>query len=342
MKQTQRGGDGSLNIQTETVILQAGTTLTGDDVRAIARDLMRENMVEFSRVAKDTVEARVNELMDKIAETFAQGRGNPSGFVQPEKQLALLDAQKGYATSGDGELKDDLVSALTAMSEESERSLKSIVLHEAIRVLPSLTRNQITALTTAFVVRFVTFNGAGSLKALFDIWETLTHGETAKITRGDFRHLDYCGCARRTLGGVSFAKLLRASYPGLVAKGMTEQELIDSFGTHGIPMGMKAHSLLEPGKFQIAAVNQHVFEEKFGNLPPELQTIGLQILKERILSEAEVVELAKQVSPYAAKMIEDWKDGLHSVEMTSVGLAVGHTRVSMRDPSFSPLEIWLE
>ena len=133
--QRQNGGIGSANLQIGT--FNAGVSYS--DVCAIAKDVFEANMAKFADKAIEIVYERAQELRDDLAAALSKKTAPDfKGFEQPEKQSALFEAQKGYAISGDVQLKEYLVKMIVDVAGEAERSMKSIVLSEAIKALPSL------------------------------------------------------------------------------------------------------------------------------------------------------------------------------------------------------------
>jgi hypothetical protein len=340
MKQDQRAGPNSTNIQAAVVNITNG--LSEGEVREIAVGVWRENMVALSQVARDAADARASELREEILAGLARGEGNADAFQQPEKQLALIDAQRGFAISGDQDLRDALTRAVLNLSKEPERSINAIVLSEAIKILPSLTRRQISAITSAFVVRFVTFNGASSVSQLLEIWEKFVGANAEVPTDGDFRHLEYCGCGRAaSLGVLPISELVRRTYPGLVSKGIDIDQLIAAFGEAGAPSNGVMVCLNDPSKYQIAALNEHVLKEKsVGWTEKQRETASSQLM-ENLMGDEEISVKFTQGSPFGAKLFSEWQPWLQRVELTSVGMAVGHSHAAAIDAGFAPLDIWL-
>jgi hypothetical protein len=63
--------------------------------------------------------------------------------------------KKEYAKTGDVDLKEQLLDLLIQRIDSDERSLKQVVLDEAIILLPKLTKDQINLLTLLFSANHV-------------------------------------------------------------------------------------------------------------------------------------------------------------------------------------------
>jgi hypothetical protein len=340
MKQDQRGGTHSTNIQAAVVNIQNG--LTESQVREIAINVWRDNMTALSEVARDAADQRAQELREEILSGLARGEGNADSFQQPEKQVALIDAQRGYAISGDQDLRDALTRAVLNLSKEPERSINAIVLGEAVKVLPSLTKRQVSAITSAFIIRFVTFNNVSSIEQLLGIWERFVGSQSETPTDGDFRHLEYCGCGRAsTLGVLPIAELVRRTYPGLVSKGMDALEINEAFAGYGVPPNAIIACLNDPAKVQIAALNEHVLGQKGAAWSEDQRSVAQSKLMQNLMGDPEIRETFIARSDFAKRLFEEWEPWLQRVDLTSVGMAVGHSHAMAIEPNFAPLDVWL-
>jgi hypothetical protein len=339
VKQDQRGGEGSTNIQAAVVHVHHGG-LSRDEVREIALEVWQGNMTALAQVARDTADTRASLVREDILRGLEAGQGDADGFEQPEKQLALLQAQKGYAISGDDELRKTLVNAVLSISKEPERSMKAIVLQEAIEVLPSLTRRQVAGITAAFVVRFVTFGSASSFAQLLGLWERFIDANAGVPTDGDLRHLEYCGCGKASVLQLPLPNLIRQVYPGLVSGGITPEVFKDAFRDEGIPLGSQMPCLNDPTLVQLAALNEDVLKQKAQTWSEGQRTAASQLLTQNLLVDDKIIEMAK-ASPFGETLFTAWTNWLQRIELTSVGLAVGHSHANAIEPNFAPLEIWL-
>jgi hypothetical protein len=337
--QQQRGGIGSQNLQIGVV----NVGLRYEDVRAIAKDVFDANFATLTAEARIVSEDRASSIREKIVTGLQAGEGDASSFCEVEKQVALLEAQKGFALSGDEELRDLLVRAVLQISKEKERSLKSIVLQECIKVMPTLTPSQLSTLTLAFMVRQVNF-GVSSLQQLFDNYvkyANITEGGL-NITLSDFRHLEYCGCGRiNPVGNLSLFELIRGDYPGLITRGFDESDLIAAFQPDPIPDNALIFSIRSPGKFQIAAINQRRVDDIAHGWSQRQLDVAKAKLRENLESESDFISEINQMPSPIPYLVNQWTEtAIKSFEVTSVGIAISHTMLSTRGV-IGELEIWL-
>lgn len=336
MSQQQKGGSGSTNIQIGTV----STGLTYSDVRDIASDLFKANFANLMAMAKDTAEARAAEIRDEIIDRLEKDKqANPQSFSQVEKQVLLLEAQKAYAVSGDDELKDILINAVIGASGAPERSKKSIVLGEAIKIAPLLTKNQIKALGISFAIRFVNFPST-NINQLFDTYLraiNLTE-KHIDLTAGDIRHMEYLGCGTMGLSHVGFYDILKGDYHGLLCAGFSGPELQAAFHPEPLPQPMRTCHR-DQQKLEIATHRQDVIDGTMWT--PHQKTVAKQKIQERLIDEQALIRELENHSEISAYLYKQWQESnLSNFQLTSAGIAIGHTYVADR-VQMGDLDIWL-
>lgn len=338
-QQKQSGGSGSTNIQVATVQVGLGY----EDVRAIARDIFDQNFAALAQQAGDVAAERAESIRDEIVDRLARKGTSADNFSHVEKQVALLDAQKGFAMSGDEELKQVLVDAVLGLAGEPERSLKSIVLQESIKIIASLTPDQLRLLATIFVVRHVNFAGSSSLPALLSEYQKhidFSVGQLS-VTQGALRHLEYLGCGKTSISSASLYAIASGDYPGLISKGYLEPELMAAFSPDPFPVAGVMRCLRDPGRLQIAAVNNRVVDEKSTGWTEHQAAIAKLKLAENLIEEATFDAEVRSISPEAAYLADIWRDQhLDRFELTSVGIAIGHT-YAVAHGLTADLSIWL-
>lgn len=204
--QEQKGGMGSTNVQ----VGQINVGMTYKDVKEIALDIYHENAATLKGEALKIAEARVEQLAEELASRLAASPEDKlAGFAQPEKQVAILDAQKAYAVSGDSNLRSMLVETIVRMSAEPERSLRGVALAEAIKVMAVLQPHHITTLAICFLMRRVSYNNQTALNISLLVQGALGQDFAGfPVTEGDFLHLDFSRCANVEIGEVKIGQLL--------------------------------------------------------------------------------------------------------------------------------------
>ncbi|MET0529371.1 MAG: LPO_1073/Vpar_1526 family protein [Microvirga sp.] len=345
-KQDQKGGIGSTNIQIG--VMRSG--LTYIDVRDIAKDVFEANMQTYTENARLIANERAAELREELVEILAQKPPEElSKFDQPEKQSALFEAQKSYALSGDKELKKSLVNMMINLSTSEERSIKSIVLQEAIKTVPSLTPRQIQVLSVVFLVRYSQIGMALNLETYASSIKRYLRSDyiSGALTEGDFRHIEYTRCASVEMGEIGFAKALKLTYPGLVSRGYDQGDLIEAFSDTGIPLGAITRCYHNNNKFQIIGGNAGILDSvsAANRWTDDQKKVAIEKLEDpsHLLSETEILtELLPKFGGILLEISRDWESSkLKNLSLTSIGIALSHsyTLGAVDDPA--DISIWL-
>ena len=140
IKQSQRAGDHSRNLQAQTINI---TGITVSEARQLALDVFKANALELAGIARDLFESRGREFVDRYLEELQRRRPEAISALQdPDMQYALFTAQRDSARAGDQDLSDLLVDILVDRAAEEPRNLKRIVLDEALTTAPKLTTQE--------------------------------------------------------------------------------------------------------------------------------------------------------------------------------------------------------
>ena len=187
-------GDESTNIQGEKVYVQhVHQGLNYSEVKGIAMDIFKSNFYELSEVAKATAVERVEQLVNSfLLKLECESPHLIDKIKEPDVQYAVIDAQKQYARNGQPETLELLSSLLNTRFRAKERSLKGIVLNEAIDAISKLTINQIKFITALFLVKDCKLFKA---RYLIEVLSKVMTDELVSIQREPslFEHLIFVG-----------------------------------------------------------------------------------------------------------------------------------------------------
>lgn len=349
-KQTQsQEGSGTAVQATGNVIVTVNNQgLTVSDVKEIALDVMRANLLEFKGRAQEKALERGAEITDKFLAKLAEG--NPEGLQQaetPDFQDALFTIQKEYAKAGDADLGDLLVDLLVDRTKQEERNIMQIVLNESLHTAPKLTDGQIAALSAIFLCRHVQNNGLKGITALGEYLQKHIGTTVGKISYSDstFNHLEFAGCGTTSaFGGFTLENIWTQVYPGLFKSGFEAEK------TDGLQLSVAARGRLimpclnDASKFQVAALNMTVLEEKLatdGVSAADAQTLK-SLLTEGTYGEPEIASRVLAVAPFLTEFLDKWKTtSISKFNLTSVGMAIGHANIKRITGEFSSLKIWI-
>jgi hypothetical protein len=342
ISQKQRGGIGSKNFQ--VTIENKG--MSYQDVRDIAKDVFTQNFELLSREALATTEQRAEKIRSDIVEALsADLKAKLETFKEPDRQVALLDAQKAYVLTGDEDLRKMLVRMVTDLSREDGRNLRSIVIEEAIKTVATLTPRQIQILATVYINRYVNFSGAHSVAFLAQRYFEALFDRISRFegSIGDLRHIEYAGCGKITLMQHNFADVMRENYAGLFQRGLSENDINAKFGSDGVPRDASVLCLNDLTQIQIAALNEQVIlaKSKSFNWTENQKLTAIAILKENSFDNTQILAMLQAVQPRFDELNQHWStSALNKFELTSVGIAIAHSYVSS-STEFNDLSIWL-
>src|ERR1039458_7595778 len=202
-RQQQKSGDNSLNMQ----VANLNTGMSYSDVRDIARDAaldtFKANFPKLRDEAAAVVLARVEEITDKFfAELVAAYPEAISNARDPDMQMALLQVQKEYARTGDKDMGDVLVDILVDRSSQTGRSLRQLLLGEALNTVPQLTVPCMATLSTLWLISSVVLEGTDSVGGLHNALRRLLIPCAADLATKniELRHLEYAGCVSIGIG----------------------------------------------------------------------------------------------------------------------------------------------
>ncbi len=224
----QAGGDGSSNTQANEITIHNGITYR--DAKEIALDVYKANFLELQKSAAHIAKQRAEEITDAFLNKLQENNAEAiSQMNEPGMQMALFEAQKSYAKSGDEELESLLVDILVERAETTERNLKQITLDEALQIAPKLTEEHLAVLTLNFFISKSTqleINNYDSFKEK-TLGTLKTLSKQISENRSSISYLKYTGCITPLTNTKfkSIEELIRNSYQGLFLKGFSLEEL---------------------------------------------------------------------------------------------------------------------
>lgn len=348
-RQEQSGGDDSLNIQAgQDATVYVG--VTASEVRNIALDVFRANFLELRGIAEEVARDRAERITREFIDTL-QAR-NPAGLSSiqdPDMQLSIYNAQKGYACSGDEDLEAALIDLLVERAGQKSRDLKTLVLNQAIEYLPRLTTGQRKAIAVVFLVRYVRYAGPLSLPLFYGYLTThlASFCDIAINKLADYRYLQSVGiCGPLPSTSPKLEKIFWYNSCGLFTTGFTLGEIPEEARSFGDDRSVIVPCIRNSEKLQVNAVShddiknlQTVKGVKFsatsaGSLDTAHlygQMIDAEIRKDLITNV-----------PVMGQLFDNWDNSaLGSFDLTAVGTAIGHAYWRRVTGALTPLDPWL-
>lgn len=330
-------------------IIQNG--LSYPDVRQIALDVFKSNYLQLSESAAEVARQRATEITDAFLKQLEER--NPNGLASvetPGMQHAIFSAQKEYARTGDKDIEALLVDILVDRTGAPERSLKQIVLDEALSVIPKLTSEQLDALTVFFLISRTMIDGITSLTFFLRYLDESIAPFIQNLTTNSscYDHLVYTGCGSiAAVGGVwPVGEFFGANYPGLFSHGFNASQWESAFpNNRDLVEWAVIDCRQDPSRQQINAVT----EEQLLSLcdtkavAADVRTKLVILFNTSRMTEAEIKAYILRERPALQKLFTVWEDTpMRRLSVTTVGIAVAQANFRRRTSTQFDLGIWVK
>ena len=328
IKQIQKSGGDSTNIQVETVNINQGTPY--NEVKEIVLDLFKANYLDLSEKAAEIAQKRAEEITEKFL--YKLNKEYPCGLNQaedPDFQYSVFTVQKEYARSGDKELGDLLVDILVDRTKQDQRSILQIVLNESLTVVPKLTEVQLSTLSIIFVFRYTQslyVIDDNSFGKYLDI-EILPFASKLSKNNSCYQHLVYTGCGSISIGEIKLETVLSSTYTGIFYKGFDSDEIIKNAISIGNDPRIFGKCLNDNSKLQI--------------LDEDKQKI-MSLYQQYKMNEQEIKLKCISLRNYMSNIFDVWDNSsMKNTTLTSVGITIGHGNLKRLIGEFADLSIWI-
>lgn len=256
-KQDQKVGDNSKVIQVGGDF-QYG--LSYSEARQIALDVFKANFYELSDKASKIAVDRVEDFTDKLLKSLEEkGEQILSSFNDPDMQYVIYTAQKTYARSGDEDLSNMLIKILESRTEAQNRSLRQIVLNEAIETVSKLTSKQLNVLSFLFVFRNIFSTGVVDKSTLVDYLNVKIFPLFKLLPKesAEYLHMKYTGCTTDMAIAYSFESSLMKNYREVYNKDFNKSEKnVQSFLEQEVSGYMELKEFWESGHLCVMLLTQ--------------------------------------------------------------------------------------
>lgn len=330
--QKQLSGNNSTNMQLNNVtIVHNDYKIIGNNKKEELIEVFKNSMPTLKENAKDEMNTSAKEVSDGFIDKATEQEEEIIQKVfkrlsEPNMQLAIFEAQKGYAKYGNKEKLNRLIALLIEKGKQIPGSLKDILLDDAIEKLSKMTNNQLNILSYLLAI---TINYPA--KTLEDFHQNYINALLKFYTSIDYERLDndiqylmQIGCIRQ----MSFAqnenkiiKQIKTSYTGLFAEGFTKQEFENEY--NGPLNNIIIPCISNNSLWQISALNNDILEQicKDMNIAPNQKEI-LNKYSKKILSNKKIEELLTQMEPNMRNLLDN-KNRINDFELMPLGTLIG-------------------
>ncbi|MEU2491702.1 LPO_1073/Vpar_1526 family protein [Streptomyces sp. NPDC007883] len=354
-RQKQRGGDSSTNIQAQVV--QYGVSYM--DAKQIAMDVFNENFSKLSQNAHRVAVERADELtLNYLSELHEREPAAIENIEDPGVQSDILEAQSGFAKSGDRDLGEILVDILVDRTARKERNTASLALSVALSTAQKLTGAHFAALSALFVFKQLRMIGAGRPEHVYERISNYLgpmRDDIRGLSRSDVEYLAALGCITISMGSIAIHQTMQQTYPGLFCEGVdvssapSQPSGAPEDGPESVINMLKGtpavtRSLRDSTKFQVAAVDReslHKLLDDNGML--EHEEVLNKTLTARPMNGDAIIEELRTYDPRLGEIMEVYNSkSLPNCSNTAIGTAIGHANLrKVTSGAFSSaLDVW--
>ena len=327
---TQTAGENSKNLN---VMGDYHEGLSYKDARQVALDVFKANSSVYTEIAKKTIDERVVNITDDIfTMIYSELPDTVEKLVEPAVQDTLLKIQKEYAKNDDPALKERLIALLKNRLKADEKDMETIVLDEALEIVPKLTGIQLNILSLNLTVLRILHHEVTNRDTFFHMLTSkilLFYSNHMSKTM-EYAHLQYLGCTGILSEGSTYKpieEIFRNRYAGLLSRGFSREEFYEYMGIEIQEFQQLITTCqIDKEKYQFNAMNENVLKYSIAQSgKQEYEEKLLQYYKEHIM---EVKEIKDDISSHVQgfeELADFWKktSEFKSMNLTSVGIEIG-------------------
>lgn len=271
-RQSQKGGDGSSNFQSENMVVHVG--IDEKRAREVFHEMNLQLRKEYTQEALEIANARVSEFENSLMPKMEQVEGALEAFTDPCFQLLLVEAQKTAASTERPADYDILSELLIHRFQKGDNRNSRAGISLAIEIVDRVSDEALLGLTAAHAVtHFLPASGNihPGLNVLNDSFGQIFYGE---LPTGQewLDHLDILNAVR--LSSFGSMKKMREYYSNMLAG------YIDVGVEKGSENFSKAIEILDRNNLPKNLLVDHDFNSDFQRVPVtnrgHIQKLSLQ------------------------------------------------------------------
>lgn len=309
---TQTAGENSKNLN---VMGDYHEGLSYKDARQVALDVFKANSSVYTEIAKKTIDERVVNITDDIfTMIYSELPDTVEKLVEPAVQDTLLKIQKEYAKNDDPALKERLIALLKNRLKADEKDMETIVLDEALEIVPKLTGIQLNILSLHLTVLRILHHEVTNRDTFFHMLTSkiLLFYSNRMSKTIEYAHLQYLGCTGILSEGSTYKpieEIFRNRYAGLFSRGFSREEFYEYMGIEIQEFQQLITTCqIDKEKYQFNAMNENVLKYSIAQSgKQEYEEKLLQYYKEHIM---EVKEIKDDISSHVQgfeELADFWK-----------------------------------
>jgi hypothetical protein len=330
-----------------------------EDARAIATDVFKENFAKLSQGAHRVALERADEFtLNYLSELHEREPQAVENIEDPGVQSDILEAQAGFAKSGDKDLGEVLVDILVDRTARTERNTASLALSAAISTAQKLTKSHFAALSALFVFKQLKVGQVNHYEQVYmrlSSYLTPTRDDMVQLSDSDVQYMAALGCVTISMGSISIHQVLQQAYPGLFCQGVdissapSEPSGAPEDGPESIINKFKdtpvvTRNLRDPSKFQIAAVDRESLHQLLAKIDLlEHEEVLQRALIARPIDGETIMKELREFSAPLGEVIDTYEARtLPNCSNTAIGTAIGHANLrKVTGEAFTiPSDVW--
>lgn len=364
-KQSQKGGDGSANIQTDKMVVNVG--IDEKRAREIYQEMNLQLRKDYSQEALNIANTRVIEFENRLMPKMEEVNGALEAFADPSFQLLLVEAQKTAAATERPADYDLLSELLIHRFQKGENRITRAGITRAVEIVDEISDEALLGLTVSHALsNFVPLSGDvhQGLSVLNDLFGKIFYG---KLPVGNdwLDHLDILDAAR--LSSFGNMKKIQQYYPeiivgyvdvGIEKKSENHDKAIEILKSKNLPQDILVDHAFNgdfvrinvSNKNQISSLTLHHQIQHNG----KMAVLPVSLSEEQITAINSMYDLYKQDSKIKKeniklfmeewdkrpnlKTLRVWWDNIGtSFQITTVGKVLAHSNAQRCDNNLPPL-----
>jgi hypothetical protein len=360
--QSQKGGDGSTNIQ----VVHVG--IDEKRAREIYQEMNLQLIKDYSQEALNIANARVSEFENRLLSRMEQVDGALEAFADPSFQMLLVEAQKTAASTERPEDYDLLSELLIHRFQKGENRIVRAGISLAVEIVDKVSDEALLGLTVAHAVNsFLPTSGDihQGLDTLNDLFGKIFYGELP--TGHDWLdHLDILNTVRL----ISFGSLKKVQqyYPeklsgyvdvGIDKKSENYDKVVEILKNNNLPSDILIDHALNSDFLRVCVPNRNLIVDTI-SLQQQMIYEGKSFIVPVKLSETQIKAINFIYDLYSQdgnlkqnnlnlfmaewdkrpnlKILVEWWDNIStSFTITSAGNVLAHSNAQRCDKSLPPL-----
>lgn len=302
----------------------------------------------YAAIAREIVDSRLKDFEGRVMSRFdSDAKTKSEAFKDPDFQYLLGQAQHAFARSGEDEAGNLLVDLIAERSKCNKRDRLALTLNQSVETAATLTINEYAELAFCYIFSQTRALDAHDLNSFYRILNDRINPYIDDISKSksSYSYLEAQRCANVGMMITNFRELLMGSYGGFLMKGAAPQDIKVAFPQVDLSNStLFLPALRDPAKIQPKALVKEVWDSFAtpSHIRPEDRDGVWHYFMNTIMTQEEIISSLVTHVPRIGDAFTAWdKTPVNSLQLTTVGLAIGHAYASTHGLKAS-LSTWID